>query len=87
MLSSQAEHNISYVYSVINQFKLFLEITLKTIKKDEKLEFEDNSFDILICNVVLEHFSSEKILINNVKEMSRISKNLFSKKRKKQTLI
>ena len=53
----------------------------------KKLEFEDNSFDILICNVVLEHFSSEKILINNVKEMSRISKNLFSKKRKKQTLI
>ena len=60
--------------SILNYFP---EITLKTIKKDEKLEFADNSFDILICNAVLEHFSSEEILINNVKEMSRISKNLF----------
>ena len=57
--------------------KHFPNIVIKIIKKDEKLQFEDNYFDILVCNAVLEHFSSKEILLKNIKEMSRVSKNLF----------
>ena len=57
--------------------KRFPDITVLSIKKDKPLKFSDNHFDILICNAVLEHFSSEKILIQNIKEMSRISKKFY----------
>ena len=60
--------------ALINHFP---KISVKIISKDKELEFEDDYFDILVCNAVLEHFSSKEILIKNIKEMSRVSKNLF----------